>query len=65
MSPNLNESQATRQVLLIGLTFLTAGLGALVILREPTPLLILGIMFTLSLFIAPGPQNVIHTSREK
>ena len=65
MSSNLNESQATRQVLLIGLTFLTAGLAALVILREPTPLLILGIVFTLSLFIAPGPQNVIHTSREK
>ncbi len=65
MSPNLNESQATRQVLAIGTIFLVAGLGALVVLREPTPLLILGIVFTLSIFIAPGPKNVIHTLREE
>lgn len=64
MSPNLNESQATRQVLSIGLTFLTAGLGALVVLREPTPLLIIGIVFILSPFIAPSQQNMIHTPRE-
>lgn len=64
MLPKLREKQATKHVLLIGLIFLTAGLGALIVFSEPTPLLFLGIVFILSLGIAPSPQNVIHTSQE-
>ena len=62
MSQNLNEKQATKQVLLIGLTFLTAGLSALIVFSEPTPLLILGVVFILSPFIAPSSQSVTIAS---
>lgn len=58
MLPNSNEQQTIKHVVLIGVIFLMAGLGALILFGEPTPLLVLGIVFTLSPFLAPSTQGV-------
>lgn len=61
MPQNRRDEQAKRQLLRIGVSFLMAGLGALVLFGELTPLLVLGVVFTFAPAFAPGnPLEVAY-----
>jgi formylglycine-generating enzyme required for sulfatase activity len=58
----LATDKATNQVLMIGIVFLVAGLVALFIVKQPTPLFVLGILYVSTPFL-PDRSNTIHQAR--